>query len=196
MPAPYAFWGHVPVYVEPLDFEFIRDFTIGSRTRPSEIAPNGTTTFYSIEILTTADYDFLPEWHDRQVREGVEEGIRRQPGGPPLVPAHGFYLVAKQYRCHSNVKEEVGVVSELCLFESWSGLSFGKQGRPAHEHVARTSDERGLESLGGSDSPFADLFGQLASHLPAVWPGWVKRRRLKRWTPVPEWLAAIKAQRR
>ena len=199
----YAFWGQLPVYLEPLGLEFMGDFTIGSHTTPPQIADDGTTIFYPITIETKPEYDRLPEWHDRQLREGVDEGIRRHPGGPPIIPASGFFLVAGRYRgrylstAPGYEADEVSVVSELTLYENWSGLNFGKKVRDAHQAcIACAADRRGLETLGGDYNPFPDLFAQLVSYLPTAWPRWVKERRLKRWTPVPEWLVAIKAQRR
>jgi len=194
-----AFWGHLPVYLRPFDIEFMRDFTIGSHSKPAEIADDGTTKFYPIIIETKPEYDLLPEWHDKQLREGVDEGIRRHPGGPPLIPATGFFLVARRRRGHPSgyEGEQASVFSELTLYENWSGLNFGKKGRPAYQPpITEASDRRGIDSLGGNYNPFPDLFGQLASYLPTAWPRWVKERRLKRWAPVPDWLLGIKAQRR
>jgi hypothetical protein len=199
----YATWGHLPVYLEPLSDEFMGDFTIGSHTTPPQIADDGTTIFYPITIETKPEYLRMPEWHDRQLREGVDEGIRRHPGGPPIIPASGLFLVAERRRgsyvstAPGYEAEEVSVISELSLYEAWSGMNFGKKGRPVYQDwITRAADTRGLETLGGDYNPFPDLFGQLASYLPTAWPRWAQERRLKRWTPVPEWLVAIKAQRR
>src|SRR5579862_5835520 len=143
MGKPYALWGHVPVYLCELDrSEFMRDFVIPNRDPPQkelqQYDENGLPLIPGIIVSLQPRYYEVMVWHERQMREGVDSGIRASPNAMSTVPADGFYIVVERYRTFHEQKGGFGSTVEIR--EDVSELSFGKTADLIREKTGRFPD--------------------------------------------------------
>lgn len=206
MREPDAMWGHVPVFIRdpgtsrpqgyapaPWD-QFYQDYVIPRKEPKRELRPvydsNGVSIFYPIGIDLDPKYAEAIAWHKRQLREGVQNGIVAYPGGMRMVPATGFFISVRREAYGNRT-----IWSRVELREDLSGMAFGKKEILHFDPVACASSSFGIDSVESDHNSFPELFGNIVAYLPKAWPCWLKQRRLIRWKPVPEWLAALRARK-
>src|ERR1700744_5714908 len=105
MPAPYALWDDVPVYIHDPESSqspkvagsylaswdmFFRDYQLPpskpTHAQLSPHEPNTPPTFSPIEInIDKAKYDQAIAWHKQQIRDGVRDGIAANQGAMALI---------------------------------------------------------------------------------------------------------------
>jgi len=207
MDEPYAWWGNAPVYLGDLDRSFYRDFI--DRTERDHgplvtIDDRGIARFNPIPVYTLPEWDRMPSWHENQGRMAADAIMREFPDGPWSGLPNGFWVLLSRGRSYGWSTSAEGVTSSdyskvevstgVCVYEELQGVDTGKE-RPL-SRVASVSDSRSVKRLGEDFNPYPELFAKLMREMPERWDWFVRCRRRKRWSPVPEWLLKIRADER
>jgi len=150
--------------------------------------PDGWWGHIPVFIETLWKVRDYADWYLRQLRPALAATTATQQESLAVVPAEGFY-----------VRVVAGVYNNelICGFLLLEDLEAYSSPRDISERaVAQATVHHPLADLGTDANPFQAVFGDSALNVPARWNNYVKWRRQRRWSPVPQWLVKLRAEER